>query len=51
MRLFTATMDTVNALTSGMINARHKKTTRRWFHDTAYCFDYSCLSHGTRSGT
>ncbi|HGE9290120.1 TPA: hypothetical protein ACGBQF_002158, partial [Escherichia coli] len=18
----------------------HKKTTRRWFHDTAYCFDF-----------
>ncbi|TKU53325.1 hypothetical protein FDX11_00245 [Citrobacter sp. wls714] len=33
------------------VNFRHKKTTRRWFHDTAYCFDYSLLSHGTRSGT
>ncbi|ECI6490311.1 hypothetical protein EIL18_10400 [Salmonella enterica subsp. enterica] len=32
-------------------NCRHKKTTRRWFRDTAYCFDYSILSHGTRSGT
>ncbi len=20
---------------------RHKKTTFRWFYDTAYCFDYS----------
>ncbi|PSF31717.1 hypothetical protein C6984_11125, partial [Escherichia coli] len=28
-----------------------QKTTRRWFHDTAYCFDYSDVSHGTRSGT
>ncbi|HAF6646785.1 TPA: hypothetical protein G8C07_000396 [Salmonella enterica] len=28
-----------------------QKNPRRWFHDTAYCFDYSCLSHGTRSGT
>ncbi len=36
-----------------MVNMEHKnkKTTRRWFHDTAYCFDYSVLSHGTRSGT
>ncbi|MBE0055462.1 hypothetical protein FOT54_17820 [Citrobacter freundii] len=33
------------------VNFRHKKTTFRWFHDTAYCFDYSCVSHGTRSGT
>ena len=32
-------------------NYKNKKTTRRWFHDTAYCFDYSLLSHGTRSGT
>ena len=34
-----------------MVNMEHenKKTTRRWFHDTAYCFDYSVLSHGTRS--
>ena len=24
-------------------NFRHKKTTRRWFHDTAYCFDYSAF--------
>ena len=23
------------------MNFRHKKTTFRWFHDTAYCFDYS----------
>jgi hypothetical protein len=23
---------------------RHKKTTFRWFHDTAYCFDYSPFS-------
>ena len=30
---------------------RHKKTTFRWFHDTAYCFDYSSFSHGSRSGT
>ena len=30
---------------------KNKKTTRRWFHDTAYCFDYSFLSHGARSGT
>ncbi|RRZ53202.1 hypothetical protein EGK29_19875 [Klebsiella pneumoniae] len=28
-----------------------KKTTRRWFHDTAYCFDYSVFPNGTRSGT
>ncbi|TGW61639.1 hypothetical protein E5P13_14890 [Escherichia coli] len=33
------------------MNFRHKKTTRRWFHDTANCFDYSDVSHGTRSGT
>ncbi|GEM_PF-3544403 len=33
------------------VNCRHKKTTFRWFHDTAYCFDYSLLSHGSRSGT
>ena len=32
-------------------NYRHKKTTFRWFHDTAYCFDYSAFSHGSRSGT
>ena len=25
------------------LNCRHKKTTRRWFHDTAYCFDYSAF--------
>lgn len=25
-------------------NFRNEKTTRRWFHDTAYCFDYSTLS-------
>ena len=30
---------------------KNKKTTRRWFHDTAYCFDYSAFSHGSRSGT
>jgi len=23
---------------------RHKKTTFRWFYDTAYCFDYSAFS-------
>ncbi len=23
-----------------MTSCRHKKTTRRWFHDTAYCFDF-----------
>ena len=23
-----------------MTNRRYKKTTRRWFHDTAYCFDF-----------
>nr|DAY52928.1 MAG TPA: hypothetical protein [Caudoviricetes sp.] len=34
-----------------LANDKNKKTTRRWFHDTAYCFDYSVLSHGTRSGT
>ncbi|POU02194.1 hypothetical protein C3376_19635 [Enterobacter cloacae complex sp. ECNIH17] len=33
------------------MNFRHKKTTRSWFHDTAYCFDYSAFSHGSRSGT
>ncbi|WP_219619868.1 hypothetical protein, partial [Klebsiella quasipneumoniae] len=22
---------------------KNKKTTRRWFHDTAYCFDYSAF--------
>ncbi|KAA1963506.1 hypothetical protein EA218_16410 [Escherichia coli] len=22
------------------MNFRYKKTTRRWFHDTAYCFDF-----------
>ena len=36
---------------SMLVKNRHKKTTRRWFHDTTYCFDYSVLSHGTRSGT
>lgn len=25
-------------------NYRHKKTTFRWFNDTAYCFDYSDVS-------
>ena len=28
----------------GKESFKHKKTTRRWFHDTAYCFDYSALS-------
>ena len=27
-------------------NCRHKKTTRRWFYDTAYWFDYSDVSQG-----
>jgi len=34
-----------------MARNKNKKTTRGWFHDTAYCFDYSWLSHGTRSET
>lgn len=32
------------------VKSRHKKTTRRWFRDTAYCFDCSILSHGTGVG-
>lgn len=42
-----------NYLQAHLWKGRHKnkKTTRRWFHDTAYCFDYSILSHGTRGGT
>ena len=24
-------------------NRQKQKTTRRWFHDTAYCFDYSAF--------
>ncbi|AFR03614.1 hypothetical protein PEC301653_32950 [Pectobacterium carotovorum subsp. carotovorum] len=30
-------------------NLGYEKTTQRWFHDTIYCFDYSCLSHDSRS--
>ncbi len=29
---------------SEVMEIQKQKTTRRWFHDTAYCFDYSALS-------
>ncbi|EMA8637210.1 hypothetical protein U5O47_001344 [Cronobacter malonaticus] len=30
---------------------QNKKPPEGGLHDTAYCFDYSCLSDGARGGT